>query len=138
MRKGQSLIFEQVLLFMISVAIFIVCFGLFQLYQSHFTHISLNDQVKAVRDMVSSQVLQIVKFENLNVTSKLKIPKKISGEEYRLLMTGTGLNVTTEITGITATSNFYQLGERYSFSGETISSKGEIIIYKMGNNIIIE
>jgi hypothetical protein len=138
MRNGQSLIFEQVLLFMISVAIFIVCFGLFQLYQSHFTHISLNDQVKAVRDMVSSQVLQIVKFENLNVTSKLKIPKKISGEEYRLLMTGTGLNVTTEITGITATSNFYQLGERYSFSGETISSKGEIIIYKMGNNIIIE
>ncbi len=138
MRKAQTLIFEQVLIFMISVAIFIVCFGLFQLYQSYFTDVSANDQVKAVRDLISAQVLQLSKFEHLNVSAELKIPKKISGEGYDMLFTGSRLNVTIRETGITATSDLYQLGKRYTFSGNSTSSKGEIIIYKRGYNIILE
>ena len=138
MRKAQTLIFEQVLLFMISVSIFVVCFGLFQLYQSHFTSVSVNDHVKAVRDMISAQVLQLVKFDHLDVSAKLKIPKRISGEIYNMMFTGSGLNVTTGQTGISATSDFYQLGNRYTFSGNSTSSKGEIIIYKRGYNIILE
>jgi hypothetical protein len=138
MLKAQSLIFEQVLLFMISVAIFIVCFALFQIYESYFTSIALNDQVKAVRDLISSQVLQLIKYEGVDVSTSLRIPKRIGGELYYMSFTGSGLHISTQQSGIAATSDFFRLGDTYSFYGNSTSAKGEIIIYKSGNNIILE
>ena len=44
-RKAQSVIFEQVILFGIGVAIFIICFAIFNIYQNYFMTISLNDQL---------------------------------------------------------------------------------------------
>ncbi len=136
--KAQTLVFEQVLLFAISVAIFIVCLALFQLYQMHFTSVALNDQVKAVKELVSAQVLEIAKFEELDGFVELKIPKTVGGESYFVLFTGTGINITTLETRTTTASDFYRLGNRYTFIGNSTSAKGEIIIYKRGYNIILE
>ena len=136
--KAQTLVFEQVLLFAISVAIFIVCLGLFQLYQTHFTSVAMNDQVKAVKDMISAQVLEITKFEGLNASVEVIIPRSVGGEGYTVFFTGTGINITTLETGITTASDFYQLGNRYTFIGNSTSAKGEIIIYKRDYNIILE
>ncbi|MBN2330804.1 MAG: hypothetical protein JXC85_03235 [Candidatus Aenigmarchaeota archaeon] len=138
MGKAQSIIFEQVLLFMISVAIFIICFALFQIYENHYSFVALNDQIKAVRDMITAQVIQLVKHEGMDVSASLSIPKRISGEYYDIRFIGTGLNVSLAVSKIAATSDLFRLGERFSFSGNSTSAKGEIIIYKRGNNIILE
>jgi hypothetical protein len=135
---GQTIIFEQVLLFMVSVAIFVACFALFQIYETYYSTISANDHVQAVRDIVSAQVLQFTKFEGMNVSATLNVPEKIGDEGYDVIFTGSGLNVTTRLTGITATSDLFQLGNRYTFTGNSTSSEGKIIIYKRGNNIILE
>ncbi len=135
---GQTIVFEQVLLFMVSVAIFVACFALFQIYETYYSTISANDHVQAVRDIVSAQVLQFTKFEGMNVSATLNVPEKIGDEGYDVIFTGSGLNVTTRITGITATSDLFQLGNRYTFTGNSTSSEGKIIIYKRGNNIILE
>jgi hypothetical protein len=142
MKKGQSRIFEHVLLFGISVAIFVACFGIFQLYQSYFSSISVNDHAMAVRDMIHTHMMELTRLENLNASIVLKIPKEISGEGYRIMLNNTDIAVITEETGVTAAARLYTISEDlygdYSFSGEAASSKGEIIIYKRGHNIIIE
>jgi len=131
-------IFEQVLLFMISVAIFIVCFALFQIYEDYYSYIAVNDQVKAVRDIISAQAIQLIKYEGLNVTTSLRIPRRIGDEYYNIRFNGTGLNVSLSLSNVAATSDFFRLGDRFNFYGNSTSAKGEIIIYKRGNNIIIE
>ena len=136
--KGQSVIFEQVLLFMISVAIFIVCFALFQIYEDYYDYVSMNDQIKAVRDIISAQAIQMIKYKDLNVTSSLRIPRRIGGEFYYISFNGTGLNVSMATSNVAANTDFFRLGYRYRFLGNSTSSKGEIVIYKRGNNIIIE
>jgi hypothetical protein len=136
MKKAASLVFEQVLLFLISVVIFIACFGFFQIYQSNVYFVSANDQTKAVRDMVSSQVIELTRFEDVNSSVSMKIPKRINGESYVVLFTGRSINVTTS-SGVTASMNFLSIDDSYRFSGETTSGKGEIIIYKRGYNIIL-
>lgn len=132
------MIFEQVLLFMISVAIFIVCFALFQIYEDYYSYIAVNDQVKAVRDIISAQAIQLIKYEGLNVTTSLRIPRRIGDEYYNIRFNGTGLNVSLSLSNVAATSDFFRLGDRFNFYGNSTSAKGEIIIYKRGNNIIIE
>jgi len=136
MKKGASLVFEQVLLFLVSVAIFIACFGFFQVYQANVHFITANDQTRGVMDMVSSQIIELTRFENVNSSVSLKIPKKINGESYVVLFTGRRINVTTS-SGVTASMNFLSIDDSYRFSGETTSGKGEIIIYKRGYNIIL-
>lgn len=44
--KGQTRIFEEVLIFGISIAIFVTCLSIFQMYQQHFGYVALNDQVR--------------------------------------------------------------------------------------------
>lgn len=135
--KAQTLIFEQVLLFMIAVGIFIVCFFLFQIYQQHYTFVAVNDQTKAVREMVSSQILELVRFEGMNASIKMKIPDRVSGELYEVEIGGGDITVRTGITNTNASSHLYQLDDKYVLSGVMSSRGGEIIIYKIGNNIIL-
>ena len=135
MRKGQILVFEQVLLFGVSVAIFVACFAIFQLYQSHFGSIAVNDHTKAVRDMIYTHIIELTRFGDMNASIIVKIPKEISGEYYKVQLTDTAINITTMDSGVTATTGLQMLTEKYDFSGETTSSKGEIMIYKKGNEI---
>ena len=139
--KGQTLVFEQVILFMISVAIFIACYSMFTIYQKHYAYLTASDQTKAVRDQVSANIVKIAKFDGMDASVKFSIPKKISGEDYNVFFSGGSVNVTTLQTGVSASSGLYGLdyrkGGSFSFSGKAASSKGEIVIYKRGRNIII-
>ena len=138
MMKGQNLIFEQVLLFGIAVAIFVMSYSIFQLYQGHYTYTSVGDQVKGVRDLLVTHVVQMAKLPDANMSVTVPLPKKISGELYIIEFAEGSLNITTVNTITTAGSTMYGLGEDFDFSGKTTSSKGEIIIYKRGSNIILE
>ena len=97
---------------MISVAIFIVCFALFQIYEDYYSFVAVNDQVKAIRDIISAQAIQLIKYEGLNVTTSLRVPKRINGEFYYIRFNGTGLNVSLSLSNIAATSDFFRLGKR--------------------------
>jgi len=139
--KAQSAVFEQVLLFTISVAIFIIALGIFQFYQSYFSSASLSDHTRAVRDIVYNHIAELTQIEDLNASFMLKIPKQLAGEYYTLKINNTEFSVVTQQTGIAAVSNISSLslgyGGMYTFSGETRSSRGKIIIYKRGHNIIL-
>lgn len=137
--KGQTLVFEQVMLFMIGVAIFIACFGLFQIYQAHYTYVSVNDQSIGVKELVSSQILQLMKFKNNDTTAEIElvVPQTIGGERYDIELPGKSLDITTLQTGTKASSTLYMLGDSIPMSGKSASSKGKIIIYKNRNKIIL-
>jgi len=139
--KAQGAVFEQVLLFGISVAIFVSAFAIFQLYQAHFASTSLLDHTKAVRDVVHNHLLELTRIDSLNASFTLRLPREISGEYYSVKINNTGITVITDMSGTVAVSSLESLSEAgggmYTFTGETGSSRGEIIIYKRGYNIIM-
>ena len=137
--RAQTLVFEQVLLFLISVAIFIVCFGYFQVYQNHYTYLSAYDQLRGVSSTIEGHVIQLTKFHPLDGSVQVQIPQRVGGELYFMEFSGTDLNVSTSDNRYYVVSNVYELASlgKYSFSGKTASSSGKIIIYKRGTNIIL-
>jgi hypothetical protein len=137
MKKGQSRIFEEVLLFGISVTIFITCFVIFDMYQSHYSFVSINDHASSVRDMIHQHIIELTRIDSMDASIVLDIPEQISGEYYHIYINDTHITIVTEESGKSFLLELRMLGS-YSFSGEAASGKGEIIIYKKGNNIIIE
>lgn len=142
MRKGQSRVFEQVLLFGIGVAIFIACFSFFQIYQTEYTRTSMDDQLRGVRDTLYNHILEMSLNEVINSSVVLRIPKRIGGEEYTVTVDDDDITIRTIISGKVVSMSLQMIssahGGKYSLSGESRSSGGEIIIYKRGYNIIIE
>ncbi len=139
--KGQNVVFEQVLLFGISVAIFVTAFTIFQMYQAHFSSGSLSDHTRSVRDIIFSHVVEMTRIGDLNASLTVRIPRDLSGEYYSISVNDTEISVATDLTKTKAVSSIGFLskagGGVYTFSGETRSVRGEIIIYKRGYNIII-
>lgn len=140
--KAQTAVFEQVLLFGISVSIFVAAFGIFQLYQSHFASVSIIDHTRAIRDMIHNHITELTRIENLNASFTLRLPREINGEYYSIKINDTEIMVITYESRTAAISNISSLskeyGGLYTFTGETRSNRGEIIIYKRGYNIIID
>jgi hypothetical protein len=136
--KGQNAVFEQVLLFAIAVAMFVIAFGIFQMYQNYYSSTALIDHTRSIRDMINNHILELTRMEELNASLTLGIPEELSGEYYLIKINNTELRVTTDVSGVTSASSLAALWvSGYEFFGETRSSRGEIIIYKRGYNIII-
>ncbi|MCD6496258.1 MAG: hypothetical protein J7K54_03230 [Candidatus Aenigmarchaeota archaeon] len=139
--KGQNAVFEQVLLFGISVAIFVMAFAVFNVYQTHFSSVASVDHIKAVKDIVYASVIEMMRVDGINSSAKISIPKTINGEGYEVSLNNTAITVRTYDSGISASSSTAFMGgegaDTYGFSGSVSSSRGEIIIYKRGSNIIL-
>ncbi len=136
--KGVSLIFEQVLLFMMGVTIFISCFSVFTLYQNYFLKLTGEAQAENVLNYISSHIIRIAQYDNeTNVTLTLHIPKRIGNEGYEVILTNTGLNLTCLTSGYSISSRLYGLNHTFNLSGRIRSIDGTFIIYKKGNEIII-
>ncbi len=136
--KGQNAVFEEVLLFAIAVAIFVIAFGIFQMYQNYYSSTALIDHTKSIRDMVNNHILELTSMEELNASLTFRVPEELSGEHYLIKINNTELRVTTDFSGVSSVSSLKALSASgYDFFGETRSSRGEIIIYKRGYNIII-
>lgn len=139
--KGQNRVFEQVLLFGISVAIFVMCFGIFQVYQAYFGGVAANDQTTAIGTSLYNHMLELSRMDDMEASTVVSIPKTIDGDRYTVSVDDDAITVATE-SGTKSTTGLGLLSAAhsglYTFSGEAVSSKGEIIIYKRGSNIIIE
>ena len=136
--RGQSLIFEQVMLFVVGIAIFIVCFTMFRIYEDHFSDMTMRDQLNGVKDFIVSNILRLSKQGEMNSSIILEIPRRINNQPYEVSLSNDGINITTMASNVYVDSGLYNLTESFEFSGKALSSYGKHIIYKKGNKIIIE
>lgn len=135
--KGQTLVFEQVLLFSLGVVILITSFALFIMYQNFYLSKTTQDQVTQVKEYVLSHIVELCGAE-ANSSAVLPIPETIGNKFYRINISNSGLEVALEPDGASDFSTLYGLNETFSFFGRVVSERGKIVIYKTGNSIIIQ
>ena len=139
-RKGVSLVFEQVLLFMVGVMIFAACFVTFSLYQQQFTERISQDQLNEIRDSVSFVVLDFSsRGQQVNTSTSLDLPDRVGGNGYIIELNSSGLFVYTIGPDMRESfSPLYGINHSVSLSGRFSSVHGrELLIYKNENEIII-
>jgi hypothetical protein len=132
------LVFEQVLMFSIGVAIMIMAFALFTMYQNYYTSATASDQMTEVKEYVLSSIIKACESD-ANVTMILTIPKTVSNSFYKISLSNAGLNVTLEPpSGSGDFSPLYGLNETFEFSGMVISDLGKVVVYKNGNLVSLD
>ncbi len=136
-RKGQTVVFEQVLIFSISVAIFIAAFTLFSMYQNQYMSITTRDHLAGVKEYVMSNIIDLAKKEGFNSSITLKIPRTISNRLYILDLSNNGLHVNMTGGNVYEFSSLSALNETFTFGGQVSSDLGVIVIYKKGDKILL-
>ncbi|MBN2042378.1 MAG: hypothetical protein JW754_01075 [Candidatus Aenigmarchaeota archaeon] len=136
-KKGQTIVFEQVLIFSISVAIFIAAFTLFSMYQTQYMSITTRDHLAGVKEYVMSNIIDIAKKEGFNSSLTVKIPRTISNRLYILDLNNNGLYVNMTGGGIYEFSGLGVLNDTFTFGGQVSSDLGVIVIYKKGDKILL-
>ena len=135
--RGQSPVFEQVMLFAVGIAIFIMSFSMFKIYEIYFTDVIIKDQLNEVKDFITSNILRVSKKDR-DSSIILEIPRTILNQPYEVSLSDKGINITSMVSKVYVESELYNLTESFEFSGNIRSSHGKHIIYKKGNKIIIE
>jgi hypothetical protein len=136
---GQSMIFEQALLFGMGVTIFIVCYAVFNIYEDHFSHIALIDQLDEIRGWVGANTVKFVgKNPDGDGWISFAIPKRAGGQPYYITFSGNGVNITAKLTGDYSWSPVFGLNDTYTMSGMANSNTGKCLIYKTGDKLIIQ
>ena len=136
-KKGQSLIFEQVLLFAISVTIFLVSFAVFNIYQNFYISVNSVNHLDGAKEWISANILKVAEKGNATSLLIIPIPRTIGDAVYEVKLVPTGLSVRNLLTGATENSTLYTLNQSFALSGAVTSIKGKITIKKEGNQIII-
>ncbi len=136
-KKGQTIVFEQVLIFSISVAIFISAFTLFSMYQSHYLSITTGDQMSGVKEYVMSNIVSLAAKEGFNSSVTIEVPRKISNQMYIMDLSDRGLNVSIPRSRTYEFSSLGSLNETFDFGGQVSSDLGVVVIYKKGDRILI-
>ena len=72
--KGQTLVFEQVLLFSLGVVILITSFALFIMYQNFYLSKTTQDQVTQVKEYILSHIVELC-GSAANCSAVLPIPE---------------------------------------------------------------
>ena len=125
------------------VVIFLVCLGIFLVYQSYFLSVGTENHLDQVSDLIVSNILKLSE-KDVNSSITLSIPKRITDSPYQINLSSTGLNISVEIFSLGRTikkSKFtplYGINESYTLNGKAVSSTGTVIIYKKGNKIILK
>jgi hypothetical protein len=137
-RKGASLVFEQVIVFMIGVFIFLSCFSIFNSYEAYFSQTIIQEQLEGVSEMVVSSVVGLSASSEMNATIRISVPQFVGNEAYRINLTQSGLEITTAITGKEVFVPLSRINKSLSLGGAFSTVHGsEFMIYKRGNQIII-
>jgi len=136
-RKAQAIIFENVLIFTIGVAIFIVCYAVFNIYQyTYFGPIGTADHLEGTADYIASYILLLAENPGVNSSLEINIPISAGPEQYNIKLSSNGLNLTTA-SGMSRTSPLFGLNRSFVLTGEVTSAEGRITLKKRGNQISI-
>jgi len=137
--KGQILVFEQVLIFTIGVAILMMSITLFLMYQNYYSSSTDQDQLTELKEYMLSNIIKICEKREMNSSMVISIPKRIGNNLYRISLSNQGLNITSEQNReLNDFSTLYGLNQSYNFGGMALSDLGEIVLYKNGNTIILD
>jgi hypothetical protein len=137
-KKGASIVFEQVVLFMIGVVIFIVCFSLFRSYEGYFSESIIENQLDEVGEWIVSSIITFSNDPGVNSTIKVRVPDSMGNEPYLINLTQQGLNLTTHLTSRNVFIPLSGINQRFALSGGfTTIHGGEFVIYKRGDQIFI-
>ncbi len=137
-KKGASIVFEQVLLFMIGVIIFIACFSMFNSYELYFSESIAANQLEEVSEWIVSNIVGFSEGMEVNSTVRIRIPELVGNEPYMIDLTQEGLNLTGFVSGRSVFSPLSGINQSFSLSGGFSTMHGsEFVIYKRGNQIII-
>ncbi len=137
-RKGVSVIFEQVMLFLIGITIFLACFSIFRTYEDTFRYTIVMDQIEQVNEMVVSNIIGLSRRADTNTTLRVSVPVTIGEESYVINLTQEGLNLTTSVTGRSFFSPMAGINRSIALGGAFSTVHGsEFVIYKRGSQIII-
>lgn len=84
----------------------------------------------------------MARLGTVNASAVVSIPREISGESYSIFLNDTDVTITTETTGVMYIGRLQMIGKdlggEFSLSGLATSGRGQIVIYKKGDNIILE
>lgn len=137
-KKGASLVFEQVMLFMIGVTIFIVSMSIFRSYEIYYTNAITHEQLDEVSGMITSNLLTFSHDPGVNSTMRMSVPHMVGNEHYIIRLNQSGLNLTTMGSGRQSFSPLSSINRTFTLSGGFSTVHGsEFLIYKRGNQIII-
>lgn len=132
MRKGQNLILEQVFIFTIGLAIFIIVYFSFLNVSKNIESVTKEDQINELGKYLSSCIVRSYVGPE-NSTTVYNIPKDISGSGYKIYFSGNVLKL--KVNG--GVYNF-TLDPHYNFNGGLSSQIGKIKIEKIDNQITVE
>lgn len=137
--KGQTLIFEQVILFGISVAIFLILFSVFTIYQNYYLEVGGSNQLDESKEWISANILKVAEKENATTISIIPIPRNVADAVYSIALSNNEKLLILEnlLTKEKKTSSLYDIGKKYTLSGNLTSMKGKITIKKEGKLISI-
>lgn len=131
--KGQYLSLEQMVLFSISVIITVSIYFSFTAASDRVGEETIKDQLEEIGELTTSGISQIYTGRNVKYAEReLQIPKKISGKSYKIITTGSTVQVIrgkraveVDIGEISDTIQITQSGDHVT---GVSSSKGELLI----------
>ena len=132
-RKGQVIVFEQVMLFAISVTLFLVSISVFSVYQNYYLDVGTENQLDEVKEWVASSILRVAINDQAESTVIIHIPREIGGAVYSVQLTEDQLVIRNLLTDQITTAYLYGLSESYQFdtqSNPVTSNKGKLTIVK--------
>lgn len=136
--KGQSMVFEQVMLFFMGVVIFSITLAFFMAYQGHVASQGTRDQLKEIAGHLTWSIINLAQRDYLeNTTLAIAIPGTAGQEAYEMELSGDGLLVRANASGTAVFSNLCMLNRTMTLRGRGSSADDTVIIYKKGNEIII-
>jgi len=124
------IVFEQVMLFAISVTLFLVSISVFSVYQNYYLDVGTENQLDEVKEWVAASILRVAINDKAESTVIIHIPREIGGAVYRIDAGGQKIIVTNLLTEQTTEAFLYGLNDMYTFSGEVTSNKGKLTIVK--------
>ncbi len=145
MRKGQSLVVEFILFFMISFSLFSIISFFFYNQNEFFKERIGETSIDLINDIMSTHFINIISCKSCNSTYiKENLPSKVGGLYYNVTLTQTGLNTSLISEKIYfKESNIFNINETFSgvngLSGSTTSEDKivEIQIDNINKRIVI-
>ena len=137
-RKGVSLIFEQVMLFVVGVVIFIISLSIFNTYERYYTETIVVNQIENIQQDIVSNLLTFYYNDEINSTLRMSVPEMVGSEHYDIRINQSGLSLTTKVSRKSSFAPLSRINDTFILSGGFSTVHGsEFLIYKRGNQIII-
>jgi flagellar basal body-associated protein FliL len=136
MKKGQYLIIQFVLFFLIGLSVFIAFGHIFKLKADTFREDVADSTRKLINSYISSLVINF--FDNCKgcdlVNVSIRIENKTAEYVNELYLASSGLNVITQPTGKNYLSTIHNLNSTLSLSGSSASTKPIILTLTKNQN----